>query len=117
MRRTMSAILNILFQRVMSLPGVQTYTNGYRAYRVSALQAAHRKYGNHLIDESGFPGGTEIFLKIAGMDGKLAEVPFDLHYEQRGSGSKIRLFTTILKYLKLLCKGRSYISRRVQNTA
>ncbi len=50
-----------------------------------------------------FPGGAEFFLKIAGQKGPLAEVPFDLHYEQRGSDqSKIRLLATIRKYLHLL---------------
>jgi dolichol-phosphate mannosyltransferase len=112
MRRSMSACINMMFQRVMGLPGVQTYTNGFRAYRVSALKTAHQKYRDHLIDEPGFPGGTELFLKIAGLGGKLAEIPFDLHYEQRGSESKIRLFSTIKRYLRLLRRGHAYVRNR-----
>jgi hypothetical protein len=33
-------------------------------------------------------------------------VPFDLHYENRGSGSKIRIFRTIKGYLGLIVRIR-----------
>jgi dolichol-phosphate mannosyltransferase len=107
-RRVMSLLLNRLFHMAIPLPGISTYTNGYRGFRVSALQSVHEKYKEHLIEESGFPGGTEFFLKVAGRGGRLTEIPFDLHYEQRGSFSKIRLLATIRKYLHLLITGGPY---------
>ncbi len=108
MRRLMSTLLNALFRQVISLPGVRTYTNGFRAYRVSGLQAAHHKYQEDVITDPGFPGGTELFIKIAGLGGEVAEIPFDLHYENRGGASKIRLGRTISRYLTLLWQGRRY---------
>ena len=107
-RRLMSSFLNKLFCVSFGLPGVRTYTNGFRAYRISALRPVRQKYGDLIIKESGFPGGTELYIKMAGLGGKTAEIPFDLHYEQRGSDSKIRLVATIRKYLSLLMKGHQY---------
>jgi dolichol-phosphate mannosyltransferase len=101
-RRVMSRILNRLLSVAHPLPGVDTYTNGYRAYRLSIMRRVHDNYGEHLLDESGFPGGTEFFLKCANDGGKLAEVPFDLHYENRGSASKIWIVQTVARYLRLL---------------
>ena len=73
---------------------------------VSAMQRAYQRYGDRVIEESGFPGGAEFFLKLAGMGGRLTEIPFDLHYEQRGGGSKIHFIPTIRRYLNLLLKNR-----------
>ncbi len=107
-RRVMSAWVNRLFQWVIAIPHVQTFTNGFRAYRVSGIQRVLQKYPDHVINDSGFPGGTEFFLKVIGTGGKPAEIPFTLHYEHRGSGSKIRLLSTVWRYLKLITIGRRY---------
>jgi len=108
MRRMMSFWINAWFRSSVGLPGIDTYTNGFRAYRASAIWAVQQKYQEHLIDETGFPGGVEFFLKVAGLKQPLTEIPFDLHYEQRGDQSKIRLGETIRKYLHLLSKGKAY---------
>ena len=108
-RQLMSTVLNRLFQLVFRLEGVETYTNGFRAYRVSTLRRVQEHYKDRLIVESGFPGGTEIFLKVVGSGGRVSEIPFELHYDQRGKASKIRLLSTIRRYLKLLLTGHRYV--------
>jgi dolichol-phosphate mannosyltransferase len=108
LRRSLSGFLNGLFRLLIPLDGVTTYTNGFRAYRVSILKRVYQDDPIHLINDPGFPGGTELFLKVAGKRGKLTEIPFDLHYEHRGSGSKIRLLSTIRHYLRLVISGRRY---------
>ena len=102
LRRVVSRICNGLFRVFRPHPGVVTYTNGFRGYRVAALQKAAAKFGTPLLCESGFPGGVELFLKVLAVGGKPSEMPFDLHYENRGDASKIRFFKTITGYLRLI---------------
>jgi dolichol-phosphate mannosyltransferase len=92
--------------RSTGVPGARTYTNGYRAYRVKILKDVQTRYGRPLIGAPGFPGGTELFLKACAAGARAREVPFILRYENRGSGSKIRLFRTIGGYLALLAASR-----------
>jgi dolichol-phosphate mannosyltransferase len=102
LRRQSSAVINRLFQWVWPMSGVETYTNGFRAYRIALLKRASRRFGATLIEENGFPGGVELFLKVCSVGGRPAEIPFHLHYENRGGASKIRFFQTVVRYLRLL---------------
>ena len=101
-RRLMSQTVNALFRLCSSVQGTHCFTNGFRAYRVSVLQQAYQRYGEKLIEQTGFPGGTELFLKAATKDVKTGEVPFVLRYDNRGAGSKIHILSTIQGYLRLL---------------
>jgi dolichol-phosphate mannosyltransferase len=101
-RRLLSWGANGLLWLRFHLPGVRTYPNGFRAYRVGALQRAHQQFGDHWLQETNFAGGTEAFIKVLRAGGRAGEVPFDLHYEKRGLESKIHIPRTILSYLKLL---------------
>jgi dolichol-phosphate mannosyltransferase len=101
-RRLLSQGANGLLRLRFHLPGVRTYTNGFRAYRVKALQRASQRYGERWLKENNFAGGTEAFIKVCRAGGRAGEVPFDLHYEKRGTDSKIHIPRTILSYLKLL---------------
>ncbi len=101
-RQVMSFVVNTLLRVLKPMGGVRCYTNGFRAYRVSALRKVRDHYGDHLIEHTGFPGGAELFIKAGRLGAKAGEIPFVLHYENRGAGSKIRLVSTILGYLKLL---------------
>ncbi len=108
LRRLMSAVVNRLFGSVCAIPGISTYTNGFRAFRVRALQRAHAKYGDRLMEDTGFPGGVELFLKVIKAGGRPAEAPFTLYYQNRGGDSKIRFIQTIRRYLLLLSRFRQF---------
>jgi dolichol-phosphate mannosyltransferase len=101
-RRLLSLGANSLFRCSVPIAGTRAYTCGFRAFRVSLLQKVFRRYGEKLIEERGFPGGAELLLKAHACGARTAEIPFDLHYENRGGASKIRIGHTILAYLKLL---------------
>jgi len=109
LRRVTSAICNCLFRLLYPHAGVRTYTNGFRAYRLRALQKVSEQFGYPVIKEGRFPGGTELFLKTLATGARAAEVPFELHYENRGGGSKIRIGQTIVGYLRLLHRLRRQI--------
>lgn len=106
LRRLMSLAANTLFRLFLPIQGARCYTNGFRAYRASALQAAYQRYGARLIENTGFPGGTELFVKVCRLGACAAEVPFTLYYQNRGKASKIRFGNTILGYLNLIQKLR-----------
>jgi dolichol-phosphate mannosyltransferase len=110
LRRLTSGAANGLFRLAFPLTEIATYTNGFRAYRVSALRRAAERYGLPLITETGFPGGVELFLKVCYAGGKAGEIPFELHYENRGDASKIRFFRTIRGYLALIPRLRRQLS-------
>jgi len=101
-RMLSSRCVNLLFKLAAPLQGVSTYTNGFRAYRLEILQRVHARYSENLITDFGFPGGTELFLKAGSAGARCGEIPFHLHYENRGLESKIRFFQTIARYLRLL---------------
>jgi len=106
LRRCMSRVINAMFQMAVPFPGIKTYTNGFRGYRVSALRRVHDQFGRRLIEDPGFPGGTELFLKVGQSGARLGEVPFVLHYERRGGDSKIRIGRTIWGYLRLIFRAK-----------
>jgi dolichol-phosphate mannosyltransferase len=101
-RRVMSFGANFLLGMRFHLPGVSTYTNGFRAFRLKALQEAYRRHGDRLVELRHFAGGTELFVKVVQCGVRAGEIPFDLHYERRGTDTKIHIPRTIQGYLKLL---------------
>jgi len=101
-RRVMSWIANLIFQFFSGVPHARTFTNGYRGYRVGVIKKAFNRYGDRLIAYDGFPGGTDLFMKVAKMGARISEIPFILHYENRGEGgSKIHIVRTAIEYLNL----------------
>ena len=105
-RRLMSRTINAMFRLALPFPNVRTYTNGFRGYRVDALRRVHERFGDRFIEDPGFAGGAELFLKVAQSGTALGEVPFTLHYERRGGDSKIQLGRTIRGYLRLILRAR-----------
>jgi len=101
-RHLASFFANVLFNLSFHVPGTHSFTNGFRAYRVRILQDAYQKYGDRLIEDTGFPGGLELFLKACRANTKTGEIPFTLHYQNRGSESKMNFLQTVCRYLQLI---------------
>ena len=101
MRRLMSAAANSLLRLRYRIPGAQTYTNGYRGYRVEALRKAYARYGDDWMTAKNFSGGAELFINVCRCGARAGEIPFTLHYENRGRESKINIPRTVLAYLRL----------------
>jgi len=101
-RKIFSTAANGLLRLTCRVPGTYAYTNGFRAYRVAALKRAAMQYRDKLVEETGFPGGTELLLKVAQFGVRTSEVPFILRYDRRGGQSKIRIVRTIRCYLQLI---------------
>jgi dolichol-phosphate mannosyltransferase len=86
------------------MKGVRDYTCGYRAYRASTIKDAVTRYGDRLIEESGFSCMVELLLKLRRLGIRCYEVPLVLRYDQKGGVSKMRVIRTIRRYLVVMTR-------------
>ncbi len=91
-----------VMQFFFPLDGIQDYSCGYRAYRLSVLQKGFRLYGEKLIENRSFAGMVELLLKLAPLCSRISEVPLHLHYERKEGVSKMRIWTTIWGYVQVI---------------
>ncbi len=105
-RRLLSRGASVVFKTILPLNKVNDFTSGYRAYRSTLLKSASINWGETLIMEQGFACMVELLLKLRHWDPKIVEVPFFLRYDRKLGASKLKLFKTLLQYLKLGIRDR-----------
>lgn len=102
LRLVFSYGISWLLRMVIGLPNVKDYSTFYRAYRVSVLKTAFKRYGDSLIKGIGFSVNTSFLLKLANITNRICEVPSVLRYDAKMSKSGNRILKTIFGYLKLI---------------
>ena len=95
---TASRVLRLFFP----ISGVRDYTCGFRAYRVELLQRLADTFGPELFSEQGFACMFEILLRVRKLRARADEVPLVLRYDLKRGASKMRVFRTALRYLRVL---------------
>ncbi len=106
-RRIISYAASKLMRVLFPIHGVRDYTCGYRAYRGDALSQAIRAYGDRFVDQEGFQCMVDILLKMRRMPNLVfGEVPLILRYDMKQGESKMRLYQTARKTLRLLFERR-----------
>ena len=106
LRRRLTALgAMLLFKTLRPILGVLDYTCGYRAYRVSLLSAAHARFGNELITETGFACMVEFLLKLSALRPKVFEIPLILRYDLKPTASKMDVGSNIVQLLRLVVRG------------
>ncbi|HID41404.1 MAG TPA: glycosyltransferase [Pyrodictium sp.] len=101
-RRLLSRGLSVLARLTLGLP-VRDVSSGYRAYRVMALRRAVEEYGvEGLIEARGFEAQFELLFKLYIVGAHICEAPIKLHYEAKKGSTKLKLLSTIKRYLILL---------------
>lgn len=105
-RRIMSRGASALLRAAFQLPGVRDYTCGYRVYRAGILRRAISVFGDRLIEERGFVCMAELLIKLSRLGARIAEVPLVLRYDLKAGPSKVKIIPTILRYLRLIARGR-----------
>lgn len=105
-RRLLSRGASIVFKTLLPLDKINDFTSGFRAYRVSLLNKASIHWGETLILEQGFACMVELLLKLRHWNPKIEEIPFYLRYDRKIGASKLKLFKTLLQYLKLGIRDR-----------
>ena len=84
--------------------GVRDYSTGFRAYRATALQRLIQRYGERLVEVSGFACMLEVLLKLRSIGTPALEIPYTLRYDQKLGASKLRLWRTLKQYYSVISK-------------
>lgn len=86
------------------IPQVRDYSCGFRMYSPEIVNRLSNKFGNTLVTEQSFACMVELLRKCHFVGAKCAEIPFELHYERKGGGSKMNLLKTIYGSLRVLLR-------------
>jgi len=105
-RKLFSKSAKLIFNALFSISNVRDYTSGYRAFKATVLKKAFEKYGDNLIEESGFVCMVELLLKLRRLGAIMNEVPLVLRYDYKKGKSKMKIVSTILRYLYIITKFR-----------
>lgn len=105
-RRLLSRGASVVFKTLLPLDRINDFTSGFRAYRVSLLNKASFHWGETLILEQGFACMVELLLKLRHWNPNIEEIPFFLRYDRKLGASKLKLFKTLMQYLKLGIRDR-----------
>ena len=101
-RRLLSFVANIVLRFAFDLK-VLTLSSFYRVYKVSILKKI-KSSDSIIIKERGFICMIEILLKAVKNNARVIEVPMMLMSLQRKGKSKMKVFKTMMSYLKFLIK-------------
>jgi dolichol-phosphate mannosyltransferase len=101
-RRLTTLIASLIFRIFFPQSKVNDFTCGYRAYTGQCIHKVLDRYKDKLITNSSFSAMTEICLKILQIGGKISEIPFELHYENKKGKSKMPFTRTVFNILKLI---------------
>jgi dolichol-phosphate mannosyltransferase len=95
-----SFFANLILRLVFDIK-VLTLSSFYRVYKISLIKAIKEK-NKDIITETGFISMIEILIKAIKLEAKIIEVPMLLKSENRKGKSKMKIFKTIVSYLKFL---------------
>lgn len=100
-RIALSLGISVLSRLLFNLP-IKDVTSGYRCYRARILERIISTYGEKFITVKGFGDNLELLIKAKRQGAKIVEVPFVLNYSKKSGKSKLKVFKTIVNYLRLL---------------
>ena len=100
-RALLSRVMSRVLRLVFPIKGANDYSSGFRVYRVTILRRGLEKFGDRLIESTGFSCMPELLVKLAALGARVTEVPLIMHYELKKSSSKFRPLDLIVGYLNL----------------
>lgn len=105
-RELLSWGARFMMQTLLPIRGCRDYTCGYRAYRVGLLKKAIAKHNGRLTNEAGFASMADLLLMLAGMGAIIGEVPLLLRYDFKRGASKMRIFQTVRRTIRMVLRHR-----------
>ncbi len=111
LRYILSYVSNLGYRLLFHVKGIRTYTGFYRAHTGAAVKAAFEKFGDRLIEASGFAAMAEMLIKFRQIPLFMTEVPMIIRYDLKGRASKMRVMATIREHLGVIA--RNLFKRRV----
>lgn len=104
-RRLLSAAAGWVVRHGLGLQAT-TVSSFFRVYRAATLEAATRRFGDHLIRERGFACKAELLGKLSTIGARIVEVPVPLDWSRRSGESKMPVVRTMLCYWRMLFRQR-----------
>jgi len=111
LRYFLSYLSNLAYRILFHVKGIRTYTGFYRAHTGAAVKTAFERFGDRLIEVSGFAAMAEMLIKFRQIPLFMTEVPMIIRYDMKGRASKMRVLTTIRDHLWVIA--RNLFKRRV----
>lgn len=111
LRYILSYLSNLSYRLLFHVKGIRTYTGFYRAHTGAAVKVAFEKFGDRLIEVSGFAAMAEMLIKFRQIPLFMTEVPMIIRYDLKGRASKMRVMATIQEHLGVIV--RNLFKRRV----
>lgn len=101
-RSMLSHGARLLYKLFWKFKGINEYTCLYRSHKASLIIKLIKKYNYPYLQQKSFACTAELLSKLNSLEPKTSEVPMILNYNKKITGSKIKLFLTILITLKIL---------------
>jgi dolichol-phosphate mannosyltransferase len=105
-REWLSVGARVMMQTVFPIRGCRDYTCGYRAYRVGMLRDAVVRLDGRLTNEEGFACMADLLLTLNGLGAVIGEVPLLLRYDFKRGASKMKIFQTVQRTLRMAMRHR-----------
>lgn len=90
-----------VYSLILHVKKVRDYTCGYRLYTRAILQKGYRRFGDKLIEESGFTCMAELLYKLYAVGASFEEIPFVLRYDFKQGKSKMKVIKTAMNSIRL----------------
>jgi len=100
-RSILSHFANGFVKITLGIRGIHTMSSFYRLYKGSFIIKLQKRYGNRILERSGFESMVELLMKIIALGGRISEVPLELDTKNRVGKSKMKVIKTGLGYLSL----------------
>ena len=100
LRKLYSSIANLVLRFIFDIK-VQTLSSFYRVYSIALLKRIKERH-KVLIAETGFLCMIEILIKAIKSEATILEIPMMLNSAQRKGKSKMKVFKTMLSYIRFV---------------
>jgi dolichol-phosphate mannosyltransferase len=97
-RRFLSFGCFMTMKSLLPYRNVRDYSTGFRAYDAAILDRLVARYGDRMVEQSGFACMLELIAKLRTVGAQVIEIPYTLRYDQKQGASKLRLFRTLRQY-------------------
>lgn len=106
-RQVLSLGCFALMKTILPFRNVRDYSTGFRVYRASVISRLVQRFGDQMVEVSGFACMLEILAKLRIIGAQAVEIPYTLRYDQKAGVSKLRLGRTLRQYWTVVSKFRT----------
>jgi dolichol-phosphate mannosyltransferase len=107
-RILLSHFANAFVKVVLDIRGIHTVSSFFRLYSGNTIRKLQQKYGNRILQRSGFESMVELLKKLIVLGASISEVPMKLDTSKRAGSSRMRVLRTIFGYLSLSFDARKW---------